>query len=668
VLAAALALLASFGIAQTLGEESLSSAGGVTQSFGYHDLRPPVQRTRGTSTWATSWADGAQSISYTYDARGNRLTESAFGEVTRYRYDGADRLTGVRYDDGIAELYELRGDGAREQRKRFMDYPQAFGSFEETPPGATLLAHETYAYDGADGLAAIVDPVKGNIPVFTDAAGRVLSQGFASYTWDVPDRMLTATVNGMTTSYAYDFQGWRTRKTSPLEDVTYVWGKDGIEAEHPTGNAAARRTYAHGAGMVLGVGDEVFGHDALGSPIVRATASGTTTTRFDAWGQVRVPPTTGPPVVAGLNQTGFTGHNNDLESGLVYAQARYLDASTGRFLSLDPVAGAVSDPFSTQGFIYGHSNPTRFIDPDGRASTETVTCGNPKYPVQFMDCERAQLQARGWDAARVERAVVARYKAAAAQQEIATGSTPLLKRVVAGIVTAVAGGSAVGGTAPGGASREEMQLIREKDPLAAPGVGGAPMVEPSASDVAIAPGVTSVDSFHDPVGTGSAFEDPVDTSQYEMVLASRKKLGGGLGKLAEEDEAKLRETRSQLVDVVRRRSISEGGFESEGRPIIVDTSIGTNSTAVAEALRGRGVNARSVPEVFGRGSAVPDEEIRPVANAIDALVVASDRGRAEGGADPFPGRRVRVPQRLRTVDAVMRVLEEAGVAPREELK
>ncbi len=56
------------------------------------------------------------------------------------------------------------------------------------------------------------------------------------------------------------------------------------------------------------------------------------------------------------------GHN----CVLLYAQQRWLDPSTGRFLSLDPVAGALDEPLSTQGYTYGRSNPLRFTDPDGR--------------------------------------------------------------------------------------------------------------------------------------------------------------------------------------------------------------------------------------------------------------------------------------------------------------
>lgn len=65
----------------------------------------------------------------------------------------------------------------------------------------------------------------------------------------------------------YDFQGWRTRTISPTEDRTYVWGIDGIEAEGPTANLSALTQHTRGAGLTLAVGNELFGHDALGSVV-----------------------------------------------------------------------------------------------------------------------------------------------------------------------------------------------------------------------------------------------------------------------------------------------------------------------------------------------------------------------------------------------------------------
>lgn len=50
----------------------------------------------------------------------------------------------------------------------------------------------------------------------------------------------------------------------------------------------------------------------------------------------------------------------------MYAQARYLDPTLGRFLSADPFPGVLDEPFSTQGFIYGRANPLSYVDPTGR--------------------------------------------------------------------------------------------------------------------------------------------------------------------------------------------------------------------------------------------------------------------------------------------------------------
>jgi len=109
----------------------------------------------------------------------------------------------------------------------------------------------------------------------------------------------------------------------------------------------------------------MFGHDGLGSVVARVPSTGTaSTTAFDAWGALKTGalPTTG-------NQTGYTGHTNDTEAGLIYMQARYMDPRTGTFLAGDPVMGDLMAPMGLQGFTYANSNPTRYTDPDGRLDT-----------------------------------------------------------------------------------------------------------------------------------------------------------------------------------------------------------------------------------------------------------------------------------------------------------
>jgi RHS repeat-associated protein len=309
----------------------------------------------------------ATTYAYGYDTRGNRLTETLGVDVTRYAYDRADRLTGVRYPDGKAEVYKLRGDGARLQRKSYDNYPSTtFAAFDDAVPGAVLSAHTQWSFDARDGLSAVTDLLSSSTsPVTTDAAGRVVQQGTRAFTWSVRDRLLTVVDNNdQTTTYDYNFQGLRVRTSSDVENRSYVWGASALEAEGPTAGALAMHTSA--AGLRLAVGDEVFGHDVLGSVVVRLPASGIATkTAYDAWGAVRGTPSTGPPRGLTGDRVGFTGHSNE-PTGLAYAQQRWLDPASGRFLSLDPVAGSLDEPLTTQGFTYVSANPTKYTDPDGR--------------------------------------------------------------------------------------------------------------------------------------------------------------------------------------------------------------------------------------------------------------------------------------------------------------
>lgn len=137
-------------------------------------------------------------------------------------------------------------------------------------------------------------------------------------------------------------------------------------------------------------------------------------------------------------------------------------------------------------------------------------------------------------------------------------------------------------------------------------------------------------------------------------------LGGAMEGLTGAVAAAKAAMQNELLDLLRSQTRALAGFRPEGRPIIVDTSLGTNPDALARALRERGVNARSVPEIFRAGSTPKDPRIRQLADVIDAEVIGSDRGTAEGGAEPFPGRGVWVPNKIRTTSEVLRYLEKTG--------
>ena len=181
--------------------------------------------------------------------------------------------------------------------------------------------------------------------------------------------MSVVSSSGSSTSrYQYDAQGLRRAKTGAA-GVGYLWGGGELVEEQPAGGSAV--VYARGNdGAVVGLGSERALHDGLGGVSGREGAS-PTLYRTDAWGNLqtdaadasrwKAPPSGGPSL-------GFGATSWDADAGLYYAQQRWYDARTGRWLSEDPVFGDLRDPWSLNLWGYANGNPLGFADPTGEPS------------------------------------------------------------------------------------------------------------------------------------------------------------------------------------------------------------------------------------------------------------------------------------------------------------
>lgn len=63
---------------------------------------------------------------------------------------------------------------------------------------------------------------------------------------------------------------------------------------------------------------------------------------------------------------GYTGHVNDVDSGLAYMQARYYDPQVGRMLSPDPHGITAANIRTFNRFAYANGRPIKNVGPDGR--------------------------------------------------------------------------------------------------------------------------------------------------------------------------------------------------------------------------------------------------------------------------------------------------------------
>lgn len=92
----------------------------------------------------------------------------------------------------------------------------------------------------------------------------------------------------------------------------------------------------------------------------------------------------------------------------------------------------------------------------------------------------------------------------------------------------------------------------------------------------------------------------------------------------------------------------KAGFVDEGVPVIVDNALGANPERVAAALRARGINARSVTEIFGPDPG--DVAIRQLAEQIRGRVLSADK-------TGFGRLRIRIDARVRQADDAVRLVE-----------
>jgi len=192
-----------------------------------------------------------------------------------------------------------------------------------------------------------------------DAQGR-------SYTWDFENRLTQAIVpgtNGGTMTFRYDPWGRRIQKSGPLGTTNYLYdGPDIIEAVDTAGNVSARNTKGPGIDETLATlrsgATSYYDADGLGSVTSLSDNAGSLSNiyTYDSHGKLI---SSGGTLV---NPFQYAGREFDAETGLYYYRDRYYDATTGRFLSEDPLEFEGGD---VDLYRYVANDPVMYIDPDG---------------------------------------------------------------------------------------------------------------------------------------------------------------------------------------------------------------------------------------------------------------------------------------------------------------
>ncbi len=242
----------------------------------------------------------------------------------------------------------------------------AFGNRTSMTVGGNAT---TYAYDDNDRITSVTPPSPASVVNYTwDDNGDLTARGSDSFAWGYEDRMTSATVSSVTTTFAYRGDGLRdSRAVSGGATTTFTWDiASGLPVVLDDGNQ-----YVYGAGLTAqkqGGSWYYYLADGLGSTMAVVDASGNSqkSYEYDVYGEV----TGGAGSLS--NEFDFAGQQTD-GTGLQYLRARYYDPASGTFLSREPLA--VGPAWQGNPFAYAASDPTNLIDSTGMRPCDTDECG-----------------------------------------------------------------------------------------------------------------------------------------------------------------------------------------------------------------------------------------------------------------------------------------------------
>ncbi|MEU2792288.1 RHS repeat-associated core domain-containing protein [Streptomyces sp. NPDC007100] len=265
--------------------------------------------------------------SYTYDAIGNRTTET--------RHDPA-------------------GDNAKDTQRKYtypkpgQPLPHAMSTVGISGPGAR---DDSFEYDKAGNTTR-----------------RVTAEGDQKLTWDAEGRMASSTIDGKTSTFLYDADGKRLLRRDPGAVTLYLDSQE-LKLDTKTDKVSGKRFYTVKNSTVVASSDGTLSFllsDHHGTPELTIDAQSMQYSRRNSgpFGTARGPQ---PATDAWPSEHGFVGGTKDTSTGLTHVGAREYDAENGKFVSGDPLLNT-DNPQQVNGYAYANSNPVTNSDPSGKYS------------------------------------------------------------------------------------------------------------------------------------------------------------------------------------------------------------------------------------------------------------------------------------------------------------
>jgi RHS repeat-associated protein len=366
------------------------------------------QRNRTATSWWPKTAAQSEWLEVTYAtavrAKGLRIREENVapfvmrvdlvdeGGTAHTVYEGGDETTCGGWLEIPFPLTDFKVKGAKVYTRTTSSYAAIDAVGLDTP------AVESYAYNGFNQLLEVAGN-DGAVTAFGyDGNGNQVSKAetasggsaqLTQYVYDEDDRLVgIALPTGVSNAFQYDANGLRTKKTDSSGTTSFLLDGLSVVGQYaPDGQRQAWYTQSPARidevlSVVNGQGKYWYQGDALGSTYALTTTGGLVAARgdYDVFG-------TPVPVSGNVGQPfGFTGREHDLDTALVYARARYLNPSTGRWDRADPIGQAAGPNY----YAYVDADPVGRADPTGYMGLP-----NPVPPPLWPPAANQPMRPRG---------------------------------------------------------------------------------------------------------------------------------------------------------------------------------------------------------------------------------------------------------------------------------
>ncbi|MGY3791101.1 RHS repeat domain-containing protein [Streptomyces antibioticus] len=383
--------------------DTLKGLTGIVQNTDYLPAGEQIRTTLGVSS-AANWLE----INRSYESGTKRLARQS---VVSETHSGTDSDVAYRYDlaGNPVEIQEKATSPADRQcftydgHRRLKSAWTATGDCAAAPAkdtvGGAAPYWQSFTYDSAGNRETATDHLAGTTSSYLyKTAGQTRPHALAStetkkdgvvtaatdYTYDLSGNTDTRTVSGRTqdldwntentlqkvteadgtvTEFLDDADGSRLIRRDKTGTTLYL-GETELRLDKASGKVEATRYYVHGGQTVAvrtpgGLTWIASDHNGTASVQVDAATQAVTRRHMTPFGEDR-----GQAAAAWIGDKHFVGGTKD-PTGLVHLGARDYDPTTGRFVSVDPVAD-FGDAQQINGYAYSNNNPVTFADPDGK--------------------------------------------------------------------------------------------------------------------------------------------------------------------------------------------------------------------------------------------------------------------------------------------------------------